>query len=106
MNIGLPVEETSSMGTLKILDTPGSRAACRKAAVELDRAKANVEYLGQHRKALLDRYPDQWVAIAGGKLVGHHRELTRLLASLQRRHLDPRTSLVQFLSSKKRLYVL
>jgi septal ring factor EnvC (AmiA/AmiB activator) len=94
------------MSGLKVINRSKCNAACREAAVELERAKANIEYFDRHRETLLQRHPDQWVAIAGGKLAGHNRELTRLIESLQRRGIDPRTSLVQFMSSKKRLYVL
>ena len=39
--------------------------------VEFDQFQRDIEYSETHREELLNQYPEQWVAVLKGKVVGH-----------------------------------
>ncbi len=55
---------------------------------------------------LLERYPDQFVAVQHGEVIANNPDLTRLVVLLEAKHIDPTKVWVRFISSKSNRLLL
>ena len=70
--------------------------------------KAEVEraFWEQHHQELRARYPDQFVAIRNGKIVGSGHDLSGLARDLEARGIKPREVRIQFVAATPQHLVL
>lgn len=73
---------------------------------ELERFTSDAEYLDRHRRELLSRYPDRWVAIYDQRVVGASRDLKRLIRQLERKGIPPAQTYREYLTEKEELLIL
>jgi len=95
-----------SASAIRFLTRSQCDASCLDAIAQLERVKQDVAFLEEQRTILLQKYPEEWVAIFGGRVVSHDPQLPELLRALQRLSIDPRRTVVRFMSRRKRLHVL
>ncbi len=57
----------------------------------------NVEFLHSEHDRLRSKYPDQWVAVRGGKVVAAASSAKGIQADLKRKGLDDNRNLVEFI---------
>ena len=55
-----------------------------RAETELERFKQDVAYYESHREELLEKHPEQWIAIFNRNVVGVAPELEVLLHNLEK----------------------
>lgn len=67
---------------------------------ELDRFTADARFFDEQRDALLERFPEQFVAIYNREVVGAASEMTQLVAELKRRGIPPGEVYHEYLSRK------
>lgn len=78
-----------------------------EAVVEgLRLAEANQKYLEAHREALTDRYPDQWVAIVGERVVAHGDSAQGVGDAVRETYGTLRGMHREYLSTQKRTWLL
>lgn len=73
---------------------------------ELKRFKRDTSYYEAHHKELLEKYPEQWVAIYNQQVVGAAKDLKRLVAQLQREGIPQGRAFVEFVTAKEDLLIL
>jgi hypothetical protein len=81
-------------------------AATEEDLAELKRFERDSDYLEAHYDELLDRYPEQWVAILDEKVVGTASELRQLLDELQGRDVPLERVLVEHLTRNDDILIL
>ncbi len=73
---------------------------------ELERAAAATAFWRDHYAELLERYPDQFVAVREGDVVATNPNLEGLLESLKRLGIEPTSVWVRFLATDPRRLML
>jgi hypothetical protein len=63
-------------------------------------------YLDQHRQELLERYPDQWVAVYNQEVVGAAKDPKQLVRQLKRRGIPPGETYWERLSTEEEVWIL
>ena len=81
------------------LDSPAVRAA-RKAAED------QLRFWTEHHAELLDRYPDQFVAVVNNEVVATSSDLLQVVQALEAKGLEPRRAWVRFITADPRRYLL
>jgi hypothetical protein len=74
--------------------------------VELQRFKKDTAYYEAHQDELLEKYPEQWVAIYNQKVVGASSDYEELLDYLQAKGYSVGHVLVQHLTRHDELLIL
>ena len=94
------------MSTFRLLSAAQCQKVCPDAATRLTKTTANARYLRLNHKQLLRKYPDQWVAIAGDRVVGHGPDLVKLTKSLSRDGFTAADVMTHFLSKSQQVFIL
>lgn len=63
---------------------------------EIERFTADLKYFDAHRRELSAQYPDQWVAIYRGRVVGAAAEHEQLLAQLEKSGVPSGSAFIDF----------
>ena len=77
-----------------------------EAQAQLRRFHMDTQYYEAHREELLERYPEQWVAIYDKQVVGTAPDFDQLLDGIESRGMSVGQVLVQHLSRKDELLIL
>lgn len=75
-------------------------------APERERYGEDALFFEAHREELLGRYPEQWVAVFDGQVVGAHADLERLLDLVQERGFPVGQVFVEQVTAKDQLLIL
>lgn len=70
-----------------------------QAKQELMEAAEQLKFWNSHYDELLSTYPDQFVAMKDGQIVGAEPDLLRLIAVLGSKHIDIRDTRVRFITA-------
>ena len=73
--------------------------------VEFDQFQKDIEYSETHREELLNQYPEQWVAVLKGKVVGHTPDVYQLLDELRERGVPTERVVLRHLTRQEELFV-
>ncbi len=74
--------------------------------VEFDQFQRDIEYSETHREELLNQYPEQWVAVLKGKVVGHASDVYQLLDELGERGVPTERVVLRHLTHQEELFIL
>ena len=74
--------------------------------VELERFKGDSSYYEAHHQELLEKYPEQWVAIYNEQVVGASPDYEQLLGDLEERGIPIERALFKQLTRKEELWIL
>lgn len=66
--------------------------------------KANMGYLRDHYKELVEKYPNHWVVIEGGKVISAESNPSRLISKLSK--IRTGDKVIYYLASPKRRMLL
>ncbi len=77
-----------------------------QAKQEIERFTADMEYFDQHRRELAHRFPDQWVAVYQGRVIGAATELDRLLSRLAKKGIPRGRAFVDYATERDDLLIL
>ncbi len=73
---------------------------------ELERFNEDMAYFDAHRQELLARYPERWVAVYDGRVVGTAKHLPRLMAQLERQGIPKGRAFVEYVTGHDDLLIL
>lgn len=73
---------------------------------DLTRFTADAEYFQEHREELLDRYPEQWVAIYRHQVVAAAKDVKRLVRQLEKMGIPSGQVYRGYLTQKDDLFIL
>jgi len=73
---------------------------------DMDRYRADAAYFEAHRRALLEEYPEQWVAVYHQEVVGAAKDIKRLVKQLERKGIRPGRTYREYLTDKEELLIL
>jgi len=73
---------------------------------ELQRYKRDVVYFEANYSKLLQRHPDQWIAIYDQKVVGISSGLNDLLDQIERAGISPGLAFTEYLSTQEEVLIL
>lgn len=71
---------------------------------QIEKQRANMDYLRDHYEALLKKYPNHWVIVSGGKVVDTESNASQLIRSLNR--VKSSNKLLYYLASPKKRMLL
>jgi hypothetical protein len=77
-----------------------------RAEKELERFKQDVAYYESHREELLEKHPEQWVAIFNRNVVGVAPDLEVLLHNLEKQGLSTAQALVKHVTRREDVLIL
>ncbi|MBA7692571.1 hypothetical protein ES703_101138 [subsurface metagenome] len=77
-----------------------------KEAGEFKRYIGDRQFLESLREELLNKYPEQWVAIYTRELVASAKSLPMLVKLLEQRRITPSKAAIDFLTSRKMAMIL
>jgi hypothetical protein len=63
-------------------------------------------FLDKHRDELLQRYPERWVAVYNGEVVGAAKDPKRLIRQLERKGIPPGEVYREYLTDREELLIL
>ena len=72
----------------------------------LQRFQRDIDYYEGHREELLDRYPEQWVAIFNEQVVDTAPTIEQVLIGLRAKGVPPGQGLVEHLTRHDELLIL
>ena len=72
----------------------------------IERHYGDVEYYEAHYRELLNRYPDQWIAVRNRKVVGTSGDAFKLMANLKAEGVPTHEVLVRHLTRDAELLIL
>jgi hypothetical protein len=72
-----------------------------RAETELERFKQDVAYYESHREELLEKHPEQWVAIFNRNVVAVAPELEALLHNLEKQGISSAHALVKHMTQRE-----
>lgn len=73
---------------------------------ELERYRNDALYFEEHRQELLERYPEQWVAVYNREVAGTAKRLPQLLRQLEKHGLPRADVFIEHISAKDDLLIL
>lgn len=73
---------------------------------ELQRFKKDTTYYEVHHEELLEKYPEQWVAIFNQTVVGASPDYEQLLADVEEKGVPIERTLFKHLTQKEELWIL
>lgn len=88
------------------------RAALRKVGgvkawrAAYARFERNLAWLEENRAALLKKYPDMWVAVHDGSLVGADKDFRALVMQVQEKGIHPAETVIRMLSTQDVMIVV
>jgi hypothetical protein len=99
-------ETAGEMSSFRSVSAAKCRKVCPDVATHLEKTTANARYLRLHHEQLLEKYGNQWVAIAGDRVVGHAPDLTELVKSLAREGFTAADVMTHFFSTSEQIFIL
>ena len=78
----------------------------RRVDQELQRFQKSTQLLSSRHRRLLERYPKQWVAVLGGKVVAHAKTFDRLMAQVDKKKLPRSQVTVRYIDTTQRTMIL
>lgn len=78
----------------------------QEAQAELKRFKKDTAYLDTHYEELLEKYPEQWVAIYNQQVVGAAPDFDELLTELQEVGIPIERAVVEHLTGQEEVLIL
>lgn len=78
----------------------------QETRAQLERFTRDTEYYEAHREELLDRYPEQWIAVYEQQVIGAAQDPDDLLEQLQGRNIPIEHAVFQRLTRKEELWIL
>lgn len=82
------------------------KAADEKEAGELKRYIKDRQFLESLREELLNKYPEQWVAVYTRELVASAKSLPMLVKLLEEKRITPSKAAIDFMTSRKMAMIL
>jgi hypothetical protein len=73
---------------------------------EIERFRKDGEYLEEHRKELLEQYPEQWVAIFNGEVVAAAEDHEELLDQLEANRIPVGQARREYLTRSEDILIL
>jgi hypothetical protein len=73
---------------------------------ELERFTEDMLYFDQHRRELLQQYPDRWIAIYNQQVVGAAKDPRRLVRQLERKGIPPGQVFRKYLTEQEDLLIV
>ncbi len=78
-----------------------------EAALEdLHQFDINWDYFEEHREALTEQYPDQWIAIRRKRLVAHGDTAEDVMRVVREIEGDQSSTVLRYLSTEERVWLL
>jgi hypothetical protein len=81
-------------------------ATMNDVQAELEHFHKDTQYLEAHREELLERYPEQWVAVFNEEVVGASPDFDQLLDDLEGREFSVGKILVDYLTREDAVWIL
>ena len=78
----------------------------RRVDQELRRFRKSTEVLSSRHARLVERYPKQWVAVLGGRVVAHAKTFDRLMAQVDKKKLPRSQVIVRYIETTQRTMIL
>jgi phosphoserine phosphatase len=72
----------------------------------LEKFQRDIDYAEAHREALLNQYPEQWVAILDQQVVGAKPDVYQLIDDLKARGIPTQRALLRRLTRQGELLIL
>ncbi|HEY8744401.1 MAG TPA: hypothetical protein VIU62_15000 [Chloroflexota bacterium] len=78
------------------------------AEIQADQAHyhRDVMYVQDHYDELMDKYPEQWVAVYGETVVGVHADLELLVKRLRLQGVPPEHTVTEFLTREEVVWII
>lgn len=73
---------------------------------ELERFTQDMLYVDQHRRELLERYPERWVAVYNQQVVGVAKDPKRLVRQLERKGIPSGQVFREYLTEQEDVLIL
>ena len=73
---------------------------------EFQRFQGDIDYFEAHQQELLERYPEEWVAIFDGRVVGNSHDVRQLLQCLEERGVPIEKAVLRHLTVKEDVLIL
>ena len=73
---------------------------------ELERFKQDTTYLQEHYQALMEQYPEQWIAIYHQEVVGASPDYEQLLSEVKARGIPVTRGVFEHLTRKPKVWIL
>lgn len=72
----------------------------------LKRFRADTDYFDEHRHELLERLPEQGVAVYNREIIGAAKDIKGLIRKLERKVVDPGKAYCEYLTEKPEVLIL
>jgi hypothetical protein len=73
---------------------------------DLQRFRKAAQALSADHPRLIDKYPNQWVAVYDGKVAAHASTLPAILAKIKRKRIPQAHTIVRYIEKNKRTMIL
>ena len=78
----------------------------QQSQAELERFAKDIEYCEERYQELLDRYPEQWIAILNQEIVGDGSNFDLMLADMNARGIPVWQTLTRFMTTEDTVLTL
>lgn len=59
------------------------------------------QWLDEHRAMLLEKYRESWVAVYGGEVIAHDRNLNNLVDMLRKKRVRASNAVIEYITDRK-----
>ena len=73
---------------------------------DLQTFRRTARALSSNHPRLIDKYPNQWVAIHSSKVVAHGRTFNSVLKKMKRKNIPLRLTIVRYIEKNRRTLIL
>ena len=73
---------------------------------DLQRFRKAAKALSSDKPRLIDKYPNQWVAVYRGKVAAHATTLNAILGKMKRKKIPQKHTIVRYVEKNKRTMIL
>jgi len=98
----MSAQTSRKMSILKILRDQDPARLNR----DLQRFRQAARALSSDQPRLIDKYPDQWVAVYRGKVAAHASTLPAILAKMRSKRIPKAHAIVRYIEKNKRTMIL
>lgn len=81
-------------------------AVTRKDKKDINQFKRDTLFVEKHRDELVSKHPNKWIAVYKRQVQGVDSDLTNLLKILDQKSLPRGQTVVEFLSTEKKLLII
>lgn len=78
----------------------------QEIAKDLRAFRRSVDMFSENKPNLIEKFPNRWVGVLDGKVVGDAPTIGELIATLEGKGRSPRLAMVRFLSPERRKFIL